>query len=43
MPICDYAAPTTGQMPQAADEIALDTSILDRLGIPHELGQTVTL
>ena len=38
-----YAAPTTGQMPQAADEIALDTSILDRLGIPHELGQTVTL
>ena len=30
-------------MPQAADEIALDTSILDRLGIPHELGQTVTL
>ena len=38
-----YATPTTGQMPQAADEIALDTSILDRLGIPHELGQTVTL
>ena len=38
-----YAAPTTGQMPQAVDEIALDTSILDRLGIPHELGQTVTL
>ena len=38
-----YAAPTTGQMPQAADEIALDTSTLDRLGIPHELGQTVKL
>ena len=38
-----FAAPTTGQMPQAADEIALDTSTLDRLGIPHELGQTVTL
>ena len=38
-----YAAPTTGQMPHAVDEIALDTSILDRLGIPHELGQTVTL
>ena len=38
-----YAAPTTGRMPQAADEIALDTSTLDRLGIPHELGQTVTL
>lgn len=38
-----FAAPTTGQMPQAADEIALDTMTLDRLGIPHELGQTVTL
>lgn len=38
-----YAAPTTGQMPQAVDEIALDTSTLDRLGIPQELGQTVTL
>ena len=38
-----YAAPTTGRMPQAEDEIALDTSTLDRLGIPQELGQTVTL
>ena len=38
-----FAAPTTGRMPEAADEIALDTITLDRLGIPHELGQTVTL
>ena len=38
-----FAAPTTGQMPQAANEVALDTIALDRLGIPHELGQTVTL
>ena len=38
-----YAAPTTGRMPQAEDEIALDTSTLDRLGIPQELGQTVKL
>ena len=38
-----FAAPTTGQMPQAVDEIALDTMTLDRLGIPHELGQAVTL
>lgn len=38
-----FAAPTTGQMPQAANEVALDTITLDRLGIPHELGQTVTL
>ena len=38
-----FAAPTTGQMPQSANEVALDTIALDRLGIPHELGQTVTL
>lgn len=38
-----FAAPTTGQMPLAAHEVALDTITLDRLGIPHELGQTVTL
>ena len=35
--------PTTGTMPTAADEIALDTLILDRLGIPHQLGETVKL
>lgn len=35
--------PTEGQMPQAADEIALDTITLDKLGLSHELGQTVTL
>lgn len=38
-----FSMPTTGRMPQAADEVALDTIVLDRLGIPHELGQTVTL
>ena len=38
-----FAMPTTGAMPRAADEVALDTLVLDRLGIPHELGQTVTL
>ena len=38
-----YALPTTGYLPQAADEIALDTLTLDRLGIPHELGAPVTL
>ncbi len=38
-----YSAPTTGRLPQTADEAALDTLTLDRLGIPHELGQTVTL
>ena len=38
-----FAAPTAGRMPQSAKEAAMDTITLDRLGIPHELGQTVTL
>lgn len=38
-----FAMPTTGTMPTASDEIALDTRILDRLGIPHQLGETITL
>ena len=38
-----FAAPTTGRMPQSADEVALDTITLDRLGIPHEIGQEVIL
>ena len=38
-----FSAPTTGRMPQAADEVALDIVTLDRLGIPHKLGQAVTL
>ena len=38
-----FAMPATGTMPTAADEIALDTLILDRLGIPHQLGEIVTL
>lgn len=38
-----FAEPIVGWMPQAADEVAVDTIVLDRLGIPHELGQTVTL
>ncbi len=38
-----FAMPTTGTMPTAADEIALDTLILDRLGIPRQLGETITL
>lgn len=38
-----FAAPTTGSMPKEKGEVALDTITLDRLGIPHELGQTVTL
>ncbi|MDR2888303.1 MAG: ABC transporter permease, partial [Lachnospiraceae bacterium] len=38
-----FAAPTTGRLPEGMDEIALDDITLDRLGIPHELGQKVTL
>lgn len=32
-----------GRMPQKDDEIATDTIVLDMLGIPHELGQKITL
>ena len=38
-----FAWPTAGRMPEAADELAVDTTVLDYLGIPHELGQQVTL
>ena len=38
-----FAKPTTGRMPQTADEIALDDIVLDKLGIPKELGQPVKL
>ena len=38
-----FAKPTTGRMPQTMDEIALDDIVLDKLGIPKELGQRVTL
>lgn len=38
-----FAYPTVGTMPAEQNEIALDTIILERLNIPLELGQTVTL
>lgn len=38
-----FSWPVTGTMPQKENEVALDTLILDRLGIPHELGQSVTI
>ncbi len=37
------ALPSTGRLPEAEDEIALDTMVLDRLGIAHELGTPVTI
>lgn len=44
----DYAdsalsLPTEGRMPENADEIALDTITLDKLGLAHQLGETAHL
>ena len=38
-----FAEPTTGTMPEKSDELALDTRVLDALGIPHKLGEQITL
>ncbi len=38
-----FALPSTGRLPEEEDEIALDTMVLDRLGIAHELGTPVTI
>ena len=38
-----FSLPETGSMPRRKDEIALDTIVLDRMGVPHELGQHITL
>lgn len=36
-----FCEPTTGQKPQAENEIITDTKTLDLLGIPHEVGAKV--
>lgn len=38
-----FSMPTTGRLPEAADEIAADTLVLEKLGVPAKLGETVTL
>lgn len=38
-----FDLPTKGTMPQNENEIALDTIVLDKLGVPHEIGSKVTL
>ncbi len=38
-----FSYPTTGDMPRQGKEIACSTITLDLLGVPHELGQKVTL
>lgn len=38
-----FVYPSVGKMPEGKDEIVLDTLTLERLGVPLELGQSVTL
>ncbi len=38
-----FSMPTTGGLPEAKDEIATDTLVLEKLGVPARLGETVTL
>lgn len=38
-----FSMPTEGTLPVRENEIALDTITLDKLGLPHELGQEITL
>lgn len=36
-----FAKPTTGTMPKEVNEIAMDTILLDDLGIPHKIGEKI--
>lgn len=38
-----FSWPEVGAMPAAENEIALDTITLDKLGLPHEVGEEITL
>ncbi|MBE5965561.1 MAG: ABC transporter permease [Lachnospiraceae bacterium] len=38
-----YSVPTTGRMPESIEEAAVDTVVLDLLGIPHEIGVEIPL
>ena len=38
-----FSYPTTGTMPVQENEIALDAITLDKMGLPYELGQEITL
>lgn len=38
-----FALPSTGKLPQEMNEFATATTVLDALGIPHELGTVVPL
>ncbi len=39
----NFCKPTTGTLPIEKYDLATTTNVLDALGVPHELGQTVTL
>ena len=38
-----FCAPTTGRLPESADEIAVSTLVLDELKLPYELGETIPI
>lgn len=38
-----FTQPTTGHLPEAYDELATSTAVLDALGIPHQIGEKVPL
>ncbi len=38
-----FAKPETGSMPEKENELAADTTVLDYLGIPHEIGRQVAI
>lgn len=38
-----FSLPTTGNLPEAVDEIAVCTQVLDDFGVPHRLGEVLHL
>lgn len=38
-----FSKPTVGNMPVSENEIATDTIVLDRLGIPHNIGEKIQI
>ena len=38
-----FCNPTTGRMPREKNEVAMDTAVLDLLGVPYKVGEQITL
>lgn len=38
-----YSYPSKGKMPEKENELATDTTVLDLLGVPHKIGEKVTI